>query len=1187
MTRYIRKRFLIGLLVLLALSAAGYVTVRAMIDPEAIRQKAVRTLSEYLDADVTIERATFDPVLGLRIEELKVSVTDEKGGRKLLAAVPRVKLAHTYSSVFSGELSYRDIVLEDAEIHLERDADGRSNIERLIRALRRSAAADKPYPTLRLERASFRYTDHKLADPDGTPLAGTFENVTGWVEPLNSRGGKFRANVTGQDPALGMWTIRNATFDTAAETVDFKATSTRIAVNEELRKRVNGRGREIWDLYTPEGGTVKVEAFFTYDGSALRTLDFEVHLHFDGVSATYARFPYRFEEAVGTVICRRDGLELENLVGRAGPMRATFNGRTEGYAVGCPLSLRIEGSGIPLDAKLRAALNRSRQRVWDEMSPAGVVDLVCRLDREKRGEPTRVRVLATHAPGTRVGVRYAAFPYPLELEGWALFDAGAVGIVEKPTSTGTLEDLEPGVMLARHGNTLIQVRGGIGHAEPYRMVDLTFDLPGGKSLPLDETLKHALSKPMQQLWERLALSGTTRGRCRILRTDRKEKRLDVAVELAEFKSHICYDGFPYELHDSEGTVTFEKSVRQWPDGRIVVRDLRGHRDGATVAFDGELAGFREGKLVEQMDLNVRGANLPLDAELRKAVPEKYQKIWDYLSPTPRSRINVTCKIERKPAAGKPDVTLKIDSADSSLMCADFPYRVDGLRGSAEYRRNVRYPDGMLQLKDLRSAEGNCEVKVSGVLIGFAEKRKIDRLSLLVEGRGVPLDEKLRGALSEKHRKTYDTFRPEGTVDVACVLKRTRRDEKLDTQIVITPLGATLTYERFPLRVTDVAGRIMLAGDAVRVSRLKGRLADGTVQLDGLLHRDEREPGLDLNILATDVALKPEIEKGLPEKYRKLWRELKLGGRMTLQGNVKRVRDAQSQKTRVEYSGTVFPKHVSVKLGPGLDDLTGSIWVRGMTTGKGHHFRGGTDLRTLSCKGNRLREVRGAFEKREDQFRIYQLKGKLYGGSVQAQMRIQLGNPIAYGVVAHADSVHLGRLLRELFGTKTDKISGLLSGKLRLQGKGADTRALVGEADLKVSRGKLWEVPFVLALLKVLDLSFPERTAFTNADCKFAFYGKKVHVSELNLVGSAVSIYGKGTVASTGAVNFNFETGLGRLRLPPVPVVSDIVRGVQQQILSVKMTGTLKQPKLEILPIVPITLPMMGLVDSIRVTKEPK
>lgn len=174
MTRYIRKRFLIGLLVLLALSAAGYVTVRAMIDPEAIRQKAVRTLSEYLDADVTIERATFDPVLGLRIEELKVSVTDEKGGRKLLAAVPRVKLAHTYSSVFSGELSYRDIVLEDAEIHLERDADGRSNIERLIRALRRSAAADKPYPTLRLERASFRYTDHKLADPDGTPLAGTF-----------------------------------------------------------------------------------------------------------------------------------------------------------------------------------------------------------------------------------------------------------------------------------------------------------------------------------------------------------------------------------------------------------------------------------------------------------------------------------------------------------------------------------------------------------------------------------------------------------------------------------------------------------------------------------------------------------------------------------------------------------------------------------------------------------------------------------------------------------------------------------------------------------------------------------------------------------------------------------------------------------------------------------------------------
>ncbi|HUV39067.1 MAG TPA: hypothetical protein VMY39_05605, partial [Planctomycetota bacterium] len=160
-----------------------------------------------------------------------------------------------------------------------------------------------------------------------------------------------------------------------------------------------------------------------------------------------------------------------------------------------------------------------------------------------------------------------------------------------------------------------------------------------------------------------------------------------------------------------------------------------------------------------------------------------------------------------------------------------------------------------------------------------------------------------------------------------------------------------------------------------------------------------------------------------------------------------------------------------------------------------------------------------------------------------------------------------------------------SGKLRLQGKGSDTGALIGEGDLRVKEGRLWEIPFVLSLLKVLNLSLPERTAFTDGSCKFAFYGRKVHVSELNLIGNAISVYGKGTVNAGGTVNFSFETGFGRLRLPPVPFVTDIIRGVQQQIISVRMTGTLKQPRLEILPIVPLTAPVFGLVDSITVTKE--
>ncbi|HUV39231.1 MAG TPA: AsmA family protein, partial [Planctomycetota bacterium] len=761
MNRYIRKRFLIGLVIVLALAVAGYVTVRLRIDPEVIRQQAVRTLSEYLDAEVTIEGATFDPVLGLRIEGLSVRVSDDNGTSKLLAVVPCVKLSHHLGSMFSGELSYRDITLEDAEIWLERAGDGRSNIERLIRAMRRSAAADRPCPTLRLERAQFHYADHSLCDPDGRPLAGTFRNVSGSVVPLSSRGGKYRANVTGKDPDLGMWTVRDATFDTTAETVDFRATSARIAVNDKLRERMNGRAAEVWDLYGPEGGTVKVEALFRYDGSAERTLDYEIHLHVEGVSTSYALFPYRFDEATGTMICRADGVELENLVGRSGPMKGTFNGRTQGYAEGCPLSIRIEGENIPLDAKLRAAFDADRQEAWDELSPRGSVNAVCRLDREEPCEPIRVRVLAGESPGTRVNVEYAAFPYALALEGRVFFDAGTVRIVQPSASPEALEGLRPGMLLAWHGDTVLGVQGGVEGGDPYRRVDLVFEVPEGQSVPLDEGLKRTLSKAMQELWDELALSGTTRGRCRIQRTDPKQPELDVALELTDFRSRIRYEGFPYELGHSEGSLTFERTAKQWPNGRIVVRDVRATRGDATVAFDGEITGLREGGCVDGLDLNIRGANLPLDDDLRRAISEKYRATWDYLAPTPESRINVTCKVQHRNDDTGTDFTLKLDTVDSSLMCADFPYRVDGLRGSAEYRRNVRYPDGMLHLSELTSDDGKRRVRVSGVFEGFAEGRKLDRMGVSIEGRGIALDARLREALAAKDRETFDRFRPEG------------------------------------------------------------------------------------------------------------------------------------------------------------------------------------------------------------------------------------------------------------------------------------------------------------------------------------------------------------------------------------------------------------------------------------------
>jgi len=1185
MKRYIRKRFLIGLAVLVVLLATGYVTLRVMIDPEAIRLRAEQTLSGLLDAEVTIARARFDPVLGLTIEDLTIRVPngDDGSPSKVFANVPRVKLTHQLKSLFSHKLRYRDITIHDAEIYLERSADGRSNIDRIITALKRSAEVVEVYPNFHLERTRFHYVDHALADRSGQPLTGRFEQVTGTLVPLNSGERKFRANVSGKDPELGLWTIRDATFDTSAATVAIHATSSRIPVNGKLRERLGGRGRAIWDTYSPSGGTVQVDARLTYDGAAAPSLDYEVRLLVEETSASDRRFPYRFEEINGTVICREEGVELSEVVGHSGDMSATFNGKVFGYGKGCPTAVRIVARHVPLDAKLRAALSEDRKQVWDDLAPTGTVDMVCRLDRKVTGERTRVRVLVGNHPGTRVATRYRPFPYPLDLEGWALYDAGTIRVVDAPPADTTLEALKPGVLLAHRGATIVEASGGIEHGEPFRLIDMDFRVRKGCTLPLDDTLKTALPASMRELWETLSLSGTTRGRCEITRANPKEERLDVVVELTDLATQVCCRDFPYTIEDPAGSVVYERRAGHSPDGRLLIRGLRFEQDETSVAIDGEMSGFHAGKPVDRMDLNIRAAGLPLDDKLRRATPKSCERVWEYLSPTPESRVNVVCKLERpRPGMERADFRLEIDSIDTSLMCADFPYRVDHLKGRAEFTRNTTHPDGELRLRELTSTDGERKVRVSGLLTGFASGKKIDRVQMTIEGASVPMDAKLRAALDEKYRKVFDALHPEGNVDVSCALRRAAREKDLGVDVSIRPRDAAVTYDKLPLKVSDVDGHIVLARGEVRLKDLRGHAAGGTVRLDGVLHRREGN-GLGLTVLAKNVVLDDTIAEVLPEAQQKLWRALKLRGKLTFHGTVRKVREGPD-KGQLVYKGVLLPEGVSLQAGLVVENITGSVQVSGTRTAEEHCFSGKASLATLTVKKHTLRKVTAEFDKRANHFRVHKLEGKVHGGDLAAQLRVQLGEPVDYGLVIDAKSLHLGRLLRTAFGVKDGRLSGELSGAVRLQGTGDDTGTLVGEADLKVRRGRLWEVPPVLALLKVLNLSFPERTAFTDANAALAFYGKRVHVHRLDLIGNAISVYGKGIVEPTGAVSLSFETGFGRIRLPAVPIVSDVVRGMQQQLISVKMGGTLRKPKLEIVPIVPIAGPVMGIVDVLSPPK---
>jgi len=69
--------------------------------------------------------------------------------------------------------------------------------------------------------------------------------------------------------------------------------------------------------------------------------------------------------------------------------------------------------------------------------------------------------------------------------------------------------------------------------------------------------------------------------------------------------------------------------------------------------------------------------------------------------------------------------------------------------------------------------------------------------------------------------------------------------------------------------------------------------------------------------------------------------------------------------------------------------------------------------------------------------------------------------------------------------------------------------LDGHGSIDIPRGHLYNLPFLLDLLKFLGLHWPDRTAFEEFHAAYSIQNSKVNVNKLDLLGSAISLSGKG------------------------------------------------------------------------------
>ncbi len=369
-----------------------------------------------------------------------------------------------------------------------------------------------------------------------------------------------------------------------------------------------------------------------------------------------------------------------------GVVAATASGALTIAPEGGPFegAIHVRAAQARLDEPLRAALPPTLARVWERLSPSGVVR---RVEAVVEG-PERMRF---KGEGADLGVRLAEFPYPLRIDA---FD------VSRDGRTVRLHEARAG---AAGGDGRLVARGTIlqpSTADGRPVVDLDLE---ASDMPIDEALVAALPEGgARDLLEGMQPHGRASARLRVLVPPGDgPPRVDGPLELRGVQLYLhevdpSLSGLGEEpMQGVEGTLQL-----QVPD-RVELTALRGKLSGAHVEATGVIAatppsspvagaalGGLEGVLAAtsavapaSVDLTVHVGDLVLDEHTRAMAGPAAAGVFERFRP--EGPVDLQVRVHRAPLAPSTRVRLRARPRGVTVVPTFLPLRMRDLEGEVE------------------------------------------------------------------------------------------------------------------------------------------------------------------------------------------------------------------------------------------------------------------------------------------------------------------------------------------------------------------------------------------------------------------------------------------------------------------------------------------------------------------------
>jgi len=176
--------------------------------------------------------------------------------------------------------------------------------------------------------------------------------------------------------------------------------------------------------------------------------------------------------------------------------------------------------------------------------------------------------------------------------------------------------------------------------------------------------------------------------------------------------------------------------------------------------------------------------------------------------------------------------------------------------------------------------------------------------------------------------------------------------------------------------------------------------------------------------------------------------------------------------------------------------------------------------------------------------------------LDAQLKFQGENP--FFVQAALSNAQLREFAMEL-APQFRELSGDIFASLKLTGNTTDYEAMRGTGAIQLRDAEIYELPVMLALLKILRIKEATRTAFDACIAEFQVFGDELEFQRIELNGDAISLIGNGTINLDWDIDLNFYSVMGRNRWY-IPLVTEILKAWAQSILWIEVDGKLDAPQ---------------------------